>query len=137
MPDTYYASPALCYEINFTWTFLCQQKRNIESKVWSQFQPILDLLNTETKTPWKNVLIRNFLSTKISKTKVNCEVNYKNLFTIFKMPFNQGWLGSVKNYQNLIKMTSNMMFLIPQNTPPRTPRTSGLKSQILKPTFLS
>ena len=46
---TYYASPALCYEINFTWTFLCQQKRNIESKVWSQFQPILDLLNTEAK----------------------------------------------------------------------------------------
>ena len=83
----YNASLALCYDMNFTWTFLCQQKINIYSKVWSQFQPIFNLLNTETKTPWKHVLIRNFFSTKISKPKVNCEVNYKNLFTIFKMPF--------------------------------------------------
>ena len=31
--NTYYASHALCYEMNFTWTFLWQQKINIESKV--------------------------------------------------------------------------------------------------------
>ena len=119
MPDTYHASPALCYNMNFTWTFLCQQKRNIECKVWSQFQPILDLFNTETKTPWKHLLIRIFSSTKISKTKVNCEVNYKNLFTIFKMPFIQGWLGSVKTTKT-DKDDFKHDVLIPQKCPRKT-----------------